>query len=366
MKTIRVCSMILAFLLLPPMALAGTARRAREARHAPFATLARGAEQRLHEGLRGNGSASVRHRRGHLPHFRHSRHHRGIRRRFSRGRDHERHYHGLFISFTYHHPPFHLSYGYPCHSYSRRSVVRSYVYTEYPTATYSYYGSDPVLYPTGSPNRTGLVIVDSPTTRTEPGSQQQISEQPAPPRTGTYDSQFSAGLAGPAEAGFAFAVGELRLVRGDYPGAAESFREAVSEAPDRPAAGLALALALTGSGDYASAGRVLRRSLRAIPDWNALYIESDTVFGTPERFAAVLERLDERLRAEPTNDDLHLLSGFLRFAAGRTEAALEVLQGAGQAGGIDAVLDGLRWEVRRSVERVEAVDEAREGAEAAH
>jgi tetratricopeptide (TPR) repeat protein len=132
--------------------------------------------------------------------------------------------------------------------------------------------------------------------------------------------------------------------------------KAVTEAPDEPAPKFALALALAGDGDYASAAHLLRRALRATPDWSALYIDPETVFGTPDRFAEILGRSDERLTIEPTNGDVRLLAGFLRFAAGRSEEALEVLQGVESGEEADPLLEGLRWEAHRGVERAESAD----------
>ncbi|MFO7956788.1 MAG: tetratricopeptide repeat protein [Candidatus Brocadiia bacterium] len=358
MKAMRLWSLILAFVLLPPVALARTARRAPEATRAPV--VGRHVESDRHR----DGRPDMRRDRrpGRHPRresrFRHPTRPHDIRRRFihrRRQRDHDRD--GLFISFSYHDPPFHISYGYPYRSYSRRTISRSYIYPVYPRTTYNYYSysvAEPLAYPRAVPERTSLVVIDSPTTPADPQpvEDRRVEQSPAPAET--YDSELSAGLGGSAEAGFAFAVGELRLFRGDYRSAAESFREAVAAAPDEPAAKFALALALAGDGDYAPAAQLLRRALRATPDWSALYIDPETVFGTPDRFAAVLERLDEQLAIEPGNGDVRLPAGFLRFAAGRSEEALEVLQGVESGEESDPILEGLRWEARRSVERSES------------
>lgn len=358
MKAIRLWSLVLAFVLLSPAALARIARRAPEATRAPV--VGRHVESDRHRDRRPDVRRD--HRPGRQPRhdsrLRHPGRRHDIRRRFvhrRRHKDHDRD--GLFISFSYHDPPFHISYGYPYHSYSRRTISRSYVYPVYPRTTYNYYSysvADPLVYPAAVPDRTSLVVIDSPTTPADPQpvDDRRIKQSPAPAET--YDSELSAGLGGSAEARFAFAVGELRLVRGDYGSAAESFREAVAETPEEPAAKFALALALAGDGDYGSAAHLLRRALRATPDWSALYIDPETVFGTPDRFGEVLGGLDERLAIEPANGDVRLLAGFLRFAAGRSEEALEVLQGAESGEEADPLLEGLRWEARRSVERSES------------
>jgi thioredoxin-like negative regulator of GroEL len=153
-------------------------------------------------------------------------------------------------------------------------------------------------------------------------------------------------LGGDRRVGLHFSVGEARMKRGDFAGAAAAFRRAVGAQPEDPVPKVALALALAADRRYAGAAHILRRGLRGMADWNAIAADLDDILGGEHRGGLLVEQLQGAARHRPDNGDLRLLVGFLRFASGDLAEAADELQDAVDSGASDPTVQGLLLEIR--------------------
>ncbi len=234
-----------------------------------------------------------------------------------------------------------------------------------PTSTYYYYDSFPYYYgqPGYYPGGQSVTVV-SPTVPPQP-EQQPAPGQGAEPQQGAVpEVQLPAGmekasfvsvlapmLGGGERVSMDFAVGELKLRRGDYEGATESLRRAVGAAPDEATPKLALGLARTGAGDYEGAAQVLKRGLRGMADWRGLKLVPDRVFGSSAAYGHVLVGLQA---ADQADQNAAFVLGFLCLASGRYAEAADAL---GRSGVEDPLVLGLLQEAR-SQERAAMAPEA--------
>jgi len=209
-----------------------------------------------------------------------------------------------------------------------------------PGTTY-YYDSFPIYY--GQPgyfpaNTHGnqYVTVISPTV-----SQQQQPARPAQPAAAApvppapaqvrvpaelskaaFVSTLAPMLGGDSRVSTDFAVGELKLRRSDYDGAADAFGRAVGAAPDDSTPKLALGLAMAGSGDYGGAAQVLKRALRGMPDWRNLTLRPAAIFADEAAYQKILGSLK---KATAANKDAAFVLGVLSLATGQNVDAITSL-----------------------------------------
>lgn len=153
------------------------------------------------------------------------------------------------------------------------------------------------------------------------------------PGQGAFGSQLAPMLGGPRTVGLAFAVGEVKLRQGRFGEAIQAFNRAARDEPDDAVPKIALSLAFAAAGAYAPGAHVLREGLGAMADWDVLDLKAGEVFGGAERYAAVEGRLAEAVRADPSNEDVQLLLGFLHLA---TRSHAEAVETLGAARDIDA------------------------------
>jgi len=226
--------------------------------------------------------------------------------------------------------------------------------TDAPGSVYYYSDSFPYYY--GQPgyfpaNRYGqqYVTVISPTV---PGGRQpeKAAASDAEARVprelaeAGFVSTLSPLLGGPGRVSVGFAVGELKLHRGDYEGAAAAFGRAVGEAPDEPAPKIALGLALAGQGDYVGAAQVIKRGLRGMPDWRDVRFGPAQLFADPAAYEAILNGLKAAESRDKTDQDVQFVLGFLHLAG---ERYLEAVAHLAQAGLEDPLVLGLMLEASR-------------------
>lgn len=205
-------------------------------------------------------------------------------------------------------------------------------------------------------------VVESPTVP-QPRSAEQAPEVPEQ-RRGGFGSDLSPMLGGDGYVPLYFALGEARLVNGDFAGAVEAFEQSVSAEPESAVAKLALAVASAAHGDYRKAAHILRRGLRATPDWSAIELDLTEVVGTEKRRDELLSALRSAMQERPEDPDPRLLLAFCHFAEKsltEAEEALELAETGDEHR--DPVREALLEEVRRAIRRREA--EKQETAEPA-
>ncbi len=220
-----------------------------------------------------------------------------------------------------------------------------------PGSTYYYYDTFPSYYgragyfPGGGPS----VTIVSPTVpkQEQPAEKQQPApkaQMPGELDKASFVSALAPMLGGAQRVSLDFAVGELKLRRGEYAGAVESLQRAVGDAPTDPTPKLALGLAQAGAGDYEGAAQVIRRALRGMGDWRGLHLQPGRVFGGDAAYHKVLAGLEGAGKADR---DARFVLGFLYLAGGRYgEAAAEFRQ----AGSGDPLVASLIHEAHRREE----------------
>ncbi len=220
-----------------------------------------------------------------------------------------------------------------------------------PAATYYYYDSFPAYYgqpgyfPGGLPSVTVVSPTvpkpEQPTEKEKPAPQVQV---PGELEKATFLSALAPMLGGSERVSMDFAVGEVRLHRGDCAEAVQSLQRAVADAPDDPTPKLALGLAQAGAGDYEGAAQVMKRALRGMADWRGLKLAPERVFGSEAAYGKVLAGLEGAGKADR---DARFVLGFLYLAGGRyADAAAQF----GQAGTGDPLVASLLQEAQRREE----------------
>ena len=174
-----------------------------------------------------------------------------------------------------------------------------------------------------------------------PAEQEEAAAKPEPARPSGFGSSLSPMLRGPDTVPLEFALGEAMLREGKYDEAAKAFQRAVTAAPGEPAPRVALSVALVAAGRFSEAARALRVGLSAASDWARIRLSPATSFGSAEAFGAVERKLQEAAQNDPSNNDLHLLLGFLHFATGREAEAVALLSPISEANPQDLVMKGL-------------------------
>ncbi|MFO7956787.1 MAG: tetratricopeptide repeat protein [Candidatus Brocadiia bacterium] len=197
------------------------------------------------------------------------------------------------------------------------------------------------------------VVVESPTVP-EPGPAEQAPEAPME-RRGGFGSDLSPMLGGDEYVPLYFALGEARLVNGDFAGALEAFQQSVSAEPESGVPKLALAVASAAHGDYRKGAHILRRGLRATPDWSGIELDLTEVLGAKTRRDELLAALRAAVDERPKDPDPRLLLAFCHFAERRLTEAQEVLELAEiEDERPDPVREALLEEVRLAIRRREA------------
>jgi hypothetical protein len=242
--------------------------------------------------------------------------------------------------------------GYPRDRSSRVLIVVE--PTDVPGATYyynafPYYYGDPGYFAGNAYGDQYVTIVSPTVPQAQQAPQEQQAEQPQAAQVrvpaelarAAFTSALSPMLGGDARVSVDFSVGELKLRRGDYAGAAGAFGRAVGTAPDETAPKLALGLAMLGTGDYEGAVQVVKRGLRGMSDWRNLKFRPAAAFPSD----AAYQQVRAPLQQSPSSDkDAQFLLGVLSLATGNNADAINHLALAGLD---DPLVIGLLVEAER-------------------
>jgi hypothetical protein len=250
------------------------------------------------------------------------------------------------------------------HRGRRRNVLVVVSPRDVPGTTYYYqrfpqYYAQPGYFP-GVVREGSRVTIDSPTVRQQRRQQEERARQQAEQAAeqaretleraaeGSFGSSLAPMFGGRERVPLHFAVGELKLKRGNFPAAAESLRRAVSAHPERPAAKMALGLALLGVEDYEAAAHILKRGLRGMADWGELNLDPAQAYGSADAAEVVFARLGEAAEKQPESEQLQFLLGARYFMTGEFGRAAEHMEKADLS---DPLVEGLLQSARQRAER---------------
>jgi tetratricopeptide (TPR) repeat protein len=145
---------------------------------------------------------------------------------------------------------------------------------------------------------------------------------------------------------------------GDYGLARREFVRAMLAVPDDPELVMLYGYAHFATGDYLVASLAIRRALRDDPTLIDQPVDILRLYGDPDDFEKHLAELDGHLGRDALDMDARFLAGFVRYAGGRPEAAVEFF-----ARGAAESPDDLLWLIMRdTATRAETVRSAAERA----
>jgi hypothetical protein len=142
--------------------------------------------------------------------------------------------------------------------------------------------------------------------------------------------------------------GEQAFSQGDYLKALLNFEMANLYKGDDPESLLSMMHAKFAIQEYASAGHLLRRALRSVPELMTIPIEIRAFYASPEEFDARLRRLRNRVEVSRDQADPPLLLAYHYWFSGNRRSAVNALQRAGDR--VDDVPERLREEFATAVD----------------